>query len=334
MSNLRVTRRTFVQGTAASAFAFTVLPSRVWGANERINLACIGIGGKGAGEVTDLSAAGANIVALCDVDDNRRVRKGQDARDLHPRATFYRDFREMLDREDKTIDAVSVSTPDHVHCHASVLAMRHGKHVYCQKPLTRTIAEARLMARTAREQHVATQMGNQAHAGEPIRRGVELIRAGLIGKVTEVHCWTNRPIWPQGLTARPAPEAVPSRAGLGPVARADGRASVQLGLLPLQVAGLVGLRHRCPRRHGLPHHGHALLGARPEVSDPRRGRVRGEHPPLRPDRRDRHAITSRPARTAATCRSSGTTATACPRPKYSPGSTCRRTRSPGGSTWS
>jgi len=210
MSNHRVNRRTFVRGTAASAFAFTVLPGRVWGANERINLACIGIGGKGAGEVADLSAAGANIVALCDVDDNRRTRKGEDARDLHPRATFYRDFRELLDREDKTIDAVSVSTPDHVHCHASVMAMRRGKHVYCQKPLTRTIGEARLMARTAREHQVATQMGNQAHAGEPIRRGVELIRAGLIGKVTEVHCWTNRPIWPQGMTARPEPEAVPN----------------------------------------------------------------------------------------------------------------------------
>ncbi len=163
MASFRVTRRSFLRDTAASAFAFSVLPSRVWGANERVNLACIGIGGKGAGEVADLSAAGANIVALCDVDDKRRVRGGQDARVLHPKATFYRDFREMLDREDKTIDAVTVSTPDHVHCHASVLAMRHGKHVYCQKPLSRTIGEARLMARTARAERVATQMGNQAH---------------------------------------------------------------------------------------------------------------------------------------------------------------------------
>jgi predicted dehydrogenase len=209
MSSHRLSRRTFVRGTAATAFAFTVLPGRVWGANERVNLACIGIGGKGAGEVSDLSAAGANIVALCDVDDNRRVRKGQDARDLHSRAAFYRDFREMLDREDKTIDAVTVSTPDHVHCHASVLAMRHGKHVYCQKPLTRTIGEARLMAQTARAQKVATQMGNQAHAGEPIRRGVELIRAGLIGKVSDVHCWTNRPTWPQGMSKLPEPAPVP-----------------------------------------------------------------------------------------------------------------------------
>jgi predicted dehydrogenase len=181
MSQFRTNRRSFIRGTAASAFAFTVLPGRVWGANERVNLACIGIGGKGAGDIADLSAAGANIVALCDVDDNRRVRKGQDARDLHPKAAYYRDFRELLDREDKSIDAVTVSTPDHVHCIASVLAMRQGKHVYCQKPLSRTIGEARLMARAAREHQVATQMGNQAHAGEPIRRGVELTRAGVIG---------------------------------------------------------------------------------------------------------------------------------------------------------
>jgi predicted dehydrogenase len=210
MSQHRATRRRFLQGTALSAFAFTVLPGRVWGANERVSVACIGIGGKGAGEVADVSAAGADIVALCDVDDNRRSRKGQDARDLHPKAAYYRDFREMLDRMDKSIDAVTVSTPDHVHCHASVRAMRQGKHVYCQKPLTRTIGEARLMATTAREHKVATQMGNQAHAGEPIRRGVELIRAGLIGKVREVHCWTNRPIWPQGMTERPAPSEVPA----------------------------------------------------------------------------------------------------------------------------
>jgi predicted dehydrogenase len=214
MARQRVNRRTFLRGTAgaatATAFSFMVLPSRVWGANERVNLGCIGIGGKGAGEVTDLSAAGANIVALCDVDDNRRARRGEDAREVHPKAAFYRDFREMLDREDKTLDAVTVSTPDHTHCYAAVSAMRRGKHVYCQKPLTRTIAEARLMARVAAEQKVATQMGNQAHAGEAIRRGVELVRAGLIGKVREVHCWTNRPIWPQGMTALPEPQPVPA----------------------------------------------------------------------------------------------------------------------------
>lgn len=103
----------------------------------------------------------------------------------------------MLDKE-KGIDGVTVSTPDHTHAIASLTAMALGKHVYCQKPLTHTIHEARLMTKAARQFKVATQMGNQAHAGEPIRRAVELVRAGVIGAVREVHCWTNRPIWPQG----------------------------------------------------------------------------------------------------------------------------------------
>jgi predicted dehydrogenase len=192
------------------AIGATLIPRSVFGANDRIQVGCIGIGGKGASDVSGVAGAGGTIVALCDVDDNRRGKKGKGATDVHPQAAFYRDFRVMLEKEDKRLDAVTVSTPDHTHCHASVMAMRMGKHVYTQKPMTHSIGEARLMARTAEEMGVATQMGNQAHAGEPIRRGVELIRAGLIGKVREVHTWTNRPIWPQGLTERPAPETVPS----------------------------------------------------------------------------------------------------------------------------
>ena len=171
-------------------------------------MACIGIGGKGASDVAGAAGAGANIVALADPDENRRV-KGTDATVTFPKAAYYHDYREMLDKEGKRIDAVTVSTPDHVHCHASVTAMRMGKHVYCQKPLSYSVAEARLMAQTAIEYGVATQMGNQAHAGEPIRRAVELIRAGLIGKVREVHAWTNRPIWPQGMAQRPPSAPVP-----------------------------------------------------------------------------------------------------------------------------
>ncbi len=204
----RSSRRQFVRAAAAAPFAFTFVPSSVWGANERVNVACIGIGGKGASDVAGVHRAGGNIVALCDVDDGRRA-KGKDARELHPRAKFFRDFRVMLDKEDKNIDAVTVSTPDHTHCPASVMAMRRGKHVYCQKPLTHSIGEARLMSATAAKHGVATQMGNQAHAGEPIRRAVELIRAGVIGKVSEVHCWTNRPIWPQGVKQRPEKQPVP-----------------------------------------------------------------------------------------------------------------------------
>ena len=222
MNPHQVTRRTFLGGAAASAFAFTILPGRARGANERVRVASIGIGGKGASDVSGVSGAGADIVALCDVDMRQTARKGQDAREAHPNAKFFRDFRVMLDEFESNFDAVTVSTPDHVHAHASVMAMRRKKHVYCQKPLSHSLWEARLMAETARETGVATQMGNQAHAGEPIRRAVELIRAGLIGKVREVHTWTNRPIWPQGMAERPEAKPVPDELAwdlwLGPVA--------------------------------------------------------------------------------------------------------------------
>ena len=217
----RITRRNFVAGTA-SALAFTFVPYRAFGANDRIRVASIGIGGKGKGDVLDVAAAGAEIVALCDVDDNRRGGKGADVTETFPRAKYYRDFRKMLEKEEKNIDAVTVSTPDHTHFHPSIMAMQMGKHVYCQKPLTHSIWEARGMADVARKYNVATQMGNQAHAGEPIRRAVELVRAGLIGKVHEVHTWTNRPVWPQGMTTKPPKMPVPStlswKLWLGPAA--------------------------------------------------------------------------------------------------------------------
>ena len=203
--NRRITRRRFVGTAAASAFAFTYVPSRVFGANERLNVAGIGVGGKGASDVGGAADAGCNIVALCDVDENRAAATFK----RFPNAKRYSDFRVMLEQQ-KDIDAVTVSTPDHVHAPASIMAMRMGKHVYCQKPLTHSVYEARLMAETAKQYGVATQMGNQAHAGEPIRRGVELVRAGIIGKVHEVHTWTNRPIWPQGMQIKPPAKQVPS----------------------------------------------------------------------------------------------------------------------------
>ncbi len=195
MGNHQITRREFM-AAAASSLAFTYIPSRVWGANERFYLAGIGVGGKGAGEVADLTRAGGTFVALCDVDQARAGKTFESC----PDAKRYADFRVMLEKE-KGIDAVTVSTPDHTHAIASLTAMSLGKHVYCQKPLTHTIYEASLMTRAARHFKVQTQMGNQAHAGEPIRRAVELVRAGIIGPVREVHAWTNRPIWPQGQKA-------------------------------------------------------------------------------------------------------------------------------------
>jgi predicted dehydrogenase len=196
MRDPRIHRRQFLGAAAASSLAFTFLPRRVWGANDRFYVAGIGVGGKGAGEVKDVTQAGGTFVALCDVDQ----RRAEGTFSKFPEAKRYADFRVLLEKE-KGIDAVTVSTPDHTHAAASVMAMSLGKHVYCQKPLTHSIYEARVMARAAAYYKVQTQMGNQAHAGEPIRRAVELVRAGVIGPVREVHAWTNRPIWPQGQAA-------------------------------------------------------------------------------------------------------------------------------------
>ena len=200
---ISLSRRKFI-GASTSAFAFQFLPSRVWGANERINVAGIGVGGKGTADVASAAKAGANVVALCDVDTAR----GGKTIGAFPKAKVYADFRVMLEKQ-KDVDAVVISAPDHIHAVAAMAAMDLGKHVYCQKPLTHSIHEARILTEAAAKNKLITQMGNQAHAGEPIRRAVELVRAGIIGKVTEVHVWTNRPIWPQGLTARPPKEKIP-----------------------------------------------------------------------------------------------------------------------------
>ncbi len=199
-------RRRFLKKAGASAFAFQFVPSTIWGANERLRVAAIGVGGKGSSDIEGIADAGGEFVALCDIDQNRL----QGMQKNFPKAKSYKDFRMLLDKEERNIDAVSVSTADHTHCHASVWAMRMGKHVYVQKPMAHSVWEARLMTETAKEYGVATQMGNQAHAGEPIRRGVELIRAGIIGKVREVHAWTNRPIWPQGMASMPKAEPIPN----------------------------------------------------------------------------------------------------------------------------
>ncbi|MEM8955324.1 MAG: Gfo/Idh/MocA family oxidoreductase [Verrucomicrobiota bacterium] len=214
-----VSRRQFVKTasavSAASIFGFQVVPSRVFGANDRINLGAIGTGGKGAADIKGSVAAGMNVIALCDVVDisnspelGPRQEPLFGTRKEHPNAKFYMDWREMLEKE-KDIDAVTVSTPDHHHAHASIMAMKMGKHVYCQKPLTHGIWEARMMAKVAEETGVKTQMGNQAHAQDHMRRCVELLRAGLLGEVNQAYAWTNRPIWPQGMPTFPEKMVVP-----------------------------------------------------------------------------------------------------------------------------
>lgn len=198
-------RRTFLKGAAIGGFSFLFLrDSRMafgFPQNEKLNIAMIGAGGRGRGNLDGVMSE--NIVALCDVDE----RLAHSARQACPNAKFFKDYRKMLEQMRREIDAVVVSTPDHSHAVASIMAMRMGKHVYCEKPLTRTIWEARMMRDTARRYKVATQMGNQGTASNELRQGVEVLQSGVLGKVTEIHVWSNRPIWPQGIP-RPKEEMV------------------------------------------------------------------------------------------------------------------------------
>ena len=207
----RTSRRVFLGTTAAAAGALATgrlmaqsVPSATGpkvSANDRINIAFIGVGGKGGENLARLSAmTGVNVVALCDVDG--RTLGG--AAEKHPKARQYRDYRKLLD-DAKSFDAAVVTVPDHHHAFAAVQAMRLGKHVYCEKPLTHSVYEARLMRETAAANKVATQMGNSGHAGRGVRGIVDAVQAGVVGNVVEAHAWTNRPIWPQGMD-RPAGE--------------------------------------------------------------------------------------------------------------------------------
>jgi hypothetical protein len=175
--------------------------------NEKLNIASIGAGGKAASDIRGCAAT-ENIVALCDVDDSQAAKSKIYAE--FPSAPKYKDFRKMLDKEASGIDAVIVTIPDFMHTTAALWCMERGKHVYVQKPLTRTIAESRMMSEAAAKYKVATQMGNQGYSNEGTRQCAEMIWNGDIGNVTEVHAWTDRPIWPQGLTEIPAPDPVPA----------------------------------------------------------------------------------------------------------------------------
>jgi predicted dehydrogenase len=174
-------------------------------AQDKLNLAIVGCGGQGAENLRQV--AGENIVALCDVDERRAA----EAFKAHPRARRFSDYRKMLDDLDRQIDAVVVSTPDHMHAPISLAAMERGKHVYCEKPLTWAIGEARQLAKVARDKRLATQMGTQGMAHDRSRAGIEVIRSGVLGKVTELHVWTDRAgrWWPQGLDRPKDKPAVP-----------------------------------------------------------------------------------------------------------------------------
>ena len=195
-SNSGRNRRDFLKTTSIAAGAAVLgVPALLRGQNlnSKLNIAAIGAAGKGASD-TD-HCAGENIVALCDADRDHCA--GQLKK--YPKAKYYHDFRKMFDKMGKSIDAVTVSTPDHFHAFAATAVIERGKHIYCQKPLTQTIYEARQIRDLAGRQKVISQMGNQGSAEDGLRRAVECLQAGLIGGVREVHIWTNRPIWPQGI---------------------------------------------------------------------------------------------------------------------------------------
>jgi predicted dehydrogenase len=214
MANHTLNRRHFFFGSllagAVPAAGFGTTPSLkslgFKSPNEKLNIASIGAGGKARSSITICDHAKENIVALCDPD----AVSAKQMFDKFDKAPKYTDFRKMFDKETKNIDAVIVATPDHMHAICSTWAMERGKHVYCQKPLTRTIWEARWLTHLAAKYKVATQMGNQGYSNEGTRQCAEMIWNGEIGNVTEVHAWTDRPIWPQGLTVEPATEPVPS----------------------------------------------------------------------------------------------------------------------------
>ncbi|NJO03678.1 MAG: Gfo/Idh/MocA family oxidoreductase [Bacteroidia bacterium] len=199
-------RRKFIHLTSLSVPVFTIVPRHVLGGkgyvapSDQLNMAGVGVGGKGWVNLNNAFNGGTdNIVTLCDVDD----RMAKEAREKWPKATYYRDFREMLDKEDKNIDAVIISSPDHMHAVQALESMKRGKHVYCEKPLTHDIYEARMLTQAAEKYRAVTQMGNQGSSGDDTRYVESWIQSGLIGDVTQVHVWTNRPVWPQGI---PTPE--------------------------------------------------------------------------------------------------------------------------------
>ncbi len=196
----KLSRRTFLGNAATAGAAFTIIPRHVLGGpgqkppSETLNVAAVGIGGMGKNNIKAVAQGGENIVALCDVD----MEYARDIFERYPKAKRYTDYRKMLEKQ-KDIDAVIIATPDHTHSVIAAAAMKMGKGVYVQKPISRTITEARKLTEIARETGVATQMGNQGHSGDGVRLICEWIWAGAIGPVREVHAWTNRPVWPQGI---------------------------------------------------------------------------------------------------------------------------------------
>ncbi len=201
--SLQHSRRDFLRTAAVTGFGVWIgteshAQDKPKSPNAQVNFACIGVGGKGDSDSRDAARFG-NIVAICDVDQNTLDKKGV----AYPNAKKYTDYRKMYDEMGKEFDAVTVSTPDHNHGPATALALHMGKACYTQKPLAHSIYECRQLSELAKKMKVVTQMGNQGTADNSMRRNAYRVRAGAIGAVKEVHVWTNRPIWPQGIDRSP-----------------------------------------------------------------------------------------------------------------------------------
>lgn len=206
-------RRRFIKNAVALGIGFYILPRHVLGGkgfiapSDRLIVAGIGVGGKGQSDLEMFFKSGrAEVAFLCDVDERQAVA----SRKRFPKAKFYKDYREMLQKEGKHFDAVSVSTPDHNHAVQAIAAMQMGKHVYVQKPLTHDIYEARMLTQAAEKFKVVTQMGNQGASGDGVRQLMEWYNAGIIGEAEDVYIWTDRPVWPQGIAWPKQSSSVPA----------------------------------------------------------------------------------------------------------------------------
>jgi predicted dehydrogenase len=206
-------RRGFIKQASLAAAGFWIVPRHVLGGkgytapSDKLLIASVGVGGKGQSDIDMFYKSGkAEIAFLCDVDDNRAAETVKN----FPKAKYYKDWREMYEKEHKNFDAVSVSTPDHTHAVATLAAMQLSKHVYVQKPLTHDIYEARILTQAAKRYKVVTQMGNQGASNDGTRQLKEWFDAGVIGDVHTVYCWTNRPVWPQGIPWPTAKAPIPS----------------------------------------------------------------------------------------------------------------------------
>ncbi|MDF2431864.1 MAG: hypothetical protein JWP44_1495, partial [Mucilaginibacter sp.] len=212
-NKLNPSRRDFLKTSTVAAASFMIVPRFVLGGkgyiapSDRLIIASVGVGGKGADDIAHFDRTGkAELAFLCDVDDVRAA----GSRAKFPKAKYIKDWRELFEKEHKNFDAVSVSTPDHTHAIVAYHAMQLGKHVYVQKPLTHDIAEARLLTDAAKKYKVVTQMGNQGASNDGTRQLAEWYDADIIGDVHTVYCWTNRPVWPQGIPWPSTPAQIPS----------------------------------------------------------------------------------------------------------------------------